>query len=48
MPFSILTPSYPLLEEYFMKNVILISFTASTSVAADMYCEVNFTVGGGT
>ena len=30
-----------------MKNVILINFTASTPVAADMYCDVNFTVGGG-
>ena len=30
-----------------MKNVILISFTASTPVASGMYCEGNFTAGGG-
>ena len=47
MPFSILTPSYPLLEDDFMKNVILISFTALTTVAADMYCVLNNSSGGG-
>ena len=42
MPFSILTPSYPLLEDSFMKNVILINFNVATSVvAADMYCDMN-------
>ena len=30
-----------------MKNVILISFTASTPVAADMYCDMNTITGGG-
>ena len=31
-----------------MKNVILISFNASTLVAADMYCDMNPTIGGVT
>ena len=30
-----------------MKNVILISFTASTPVAADMYYNMNTKTGGG-
>ena len=30
-----------------MKHVILINFTASTSVAAAMYCDVNTKTGGG-
>ena len=30
-----------------MKNVILISFIASTTVAADMYCDMNTITGGG-
>ncbi|MFA7087018.1 MAG: hypothetical protein WC145_10175 [Aliarcobacter sp.] len=38
---------YPLLEDSFMINVILISFTASTPVAADMYCDMNTKTGGG-
>ena len=42
-----LLASYPLLEEFLMKNVILISFTVSTPVAADMYCNLNVINGGG-
>ncbi len=30
-----------------MKNVIIVSFTASTPVAADMYCNLNVATGGG-
>jgi len=41
MPFSILTTSYPLLEDSLMKNIIVISFSATTSVEADMYCDMN-------
>ena len=31
-----------------MKNVILISFIASTTLAADMYCDIITNIGGGT
>ena len=30
-----------------MKNVIIVNFNAATTFAAGVYCEVNFTVGGG-
>ena len=44
---SIPSPIFKLLEDDFMKNVILITFTGSTVVAADMYCDVNTKTGGG-
>ena len=37
---------YPLLEDDFMKNVILVSFTASTPVAAVMYSDMITNTGG--
>lgn len=33
--------SYPLLEDFLMKRVIIVSFNATTPVAADMYRYVN-------
>ncbi len=39
--------SYPLLEDFLMKHVIIVSFNATTPVAADMYCKMNISSGGG-
>ena len=39
--------SYPLLEDFLMKRVIIVSFSAVTPVAADMYCDMNTIIGGG-
>jgi len=42
--------SYPLLEESFMKNcycLALAPIMAITPLAADMYCDMNPSTGGG-
>lgn len=39
--------SYPLLEDFLMKLVIIVSFNATTPVAAYMYCDMNTIIGGG-
>ena len=52
MPFSILTPSYPLLEDDFMKKryclVLPPLLLVKSPVAAAMYCDMNTKTGGGT
>ena len=50
MLFSILTPSYPLLEDDFMKKryslVLPPLLLVKSPVAADMYCDMNTIIGG--
>ena len=44
---SAFSSSFPLLEDFLMKRVIIVSFSATTPVAADMYCDMNNITGGG-
>ena len=44
---SAFSSSFPLLEDFLMKNIIVISFSTPTSVEADMYCGMNNPTGGG-
>ena len=45
--YSAFSSSFPLLEDFLMKRVIIVSFSAATPVAANMYCDTNTIIGGG-
>lgn len=44
--YSAFSSSFPLLEDFLMKRVIIVSFSATTTVV-DMYCNLNVITGGG-
>lgn len=39
--------SYPLFGGFLMNDVITVTFSAATPVAAGAYCDRNYTTGGG-